>query len=131
MRLGVMKPRLLKPTFALFLRQWVEWLPFDQNSAQFLKERNARVTVQAEGSQSFFVVKVLPSTDIATPTGQLRIRVKLLSHQMLRVSVYSQANKRYLVDITSPLDQDGGAMTLNMDNIRLKIEMDAHPPAHP
>jgi hypothetical protein len=113
-----------------WLRQIWGRLFFDAVTVQFLRTRNARLTIQEAGSQSFFVVKVQPETNLGTATAKLRFRIKVLSPQTIQVSVYNQSKKQMLVNMTIPNKPTGVTMTLNLDNITLKMYLDDDPSLH-
>ena len=114
-----------------WLGQYRERLFFDAATIEFLKKRNARLTIQEAGSKSFFVVKVQPETNFGTTTAKLRFRIKLLNPQTIQVSVYNRTTRQMLVNLTVPLNPTGGTMTLNLDDITLKMDIDDDPSFHP
>ena len=112
------------------LRDYFGWLFSDTATLQFLKERNARLTVQEEGSRSFFVMKVTPETNIVTNQFKLRFRIKLLEYQSVHVSVYNRTTRTMLVDVTVPLDPTADTLKLDLGDIHLKMDIDDAPAAH-
>jgi len=121
--------RLMSSPLPSFLQRWVDWLFSDPTTNRFLRERNARLTLQVAESHSFYVVKVTPKTTFAVPSDKFQLQVKLQSNQTLHVTVFSQTKRQTLVDITVPVDSSGGAMHLNLGEIHLKIEIDTDPSA--
>ena len=114
-----------------WLRQFRDRFFFDAATTQFLKTRNARLTIQEAGSKSFFVVKVLPVTNLGTSTAKLRFQIKVLNPQTLQVSVYNRTKKQLLVNLTIPFSASAGTMNLNIDDITLKMDIDDDPSLHP
>ncbi len=110
-----------------FLSTLLERLFPDRSTAQFLKERNARVTVQEMSAHSFYTVKAMPLTSISAGGHKFLLRIKVLPAQKIRVSVYSVSAGQTLADVTVPYEQKSGAMNLNLDDLHLKIEIDDDP----
>jgi hypothetical protein len=111
------------------LRRRFGWLFSDTVTDQFLRERNARLTIQESGSKSFFVMKVTPETTIVTNQFKLRFRIKLLDHQSIHVSVYNRTTRQMLVNVTAPFDLTAGSMKLDLGEIHLKMDIDDDPSA--
>lgn len=112
------------------LRAHLGGLFSDSETAHFLKARNARLTVQVIGSQSYYVVKVTPQTNVSVPGDTLRFKIQVLPDALVRVTVDSKAKKRRLVDLTVPNNPSGGALNLNLDDIHLKMDIDDDPSLH-
>ena len=110
-----------------FLARSFAWLFTDINTAEFLKERSATVTVQTAGGQSFYVIKVTPVTRIGMKDGNVLLRVKLLSEHQLRVIVSRKGTRHPLVDVTLPLTAAAGTINLDLIDFHLKIQLDADP----
>ena len=107
------------------LRGHFERLTRDVNTLRFLKQRNVRLTVRSLGSQSFYVVRVTPRTDIAVPDDTLRFQIKLLPTNMVRISVYSKAKRQLLADLTIPNNPAAGTLNLDFDSVHLDMDVDA------
>jgi len=97
------------------------------DTARFLNLRNARITAQEAGSKSFYTVKLYPETDVQIKDEMLHIQVRLLPQQQIRVTVFSTSKQRMLANVIAPFSDDSGAMNLTLDNIYLKLEIDADP----
>jgi hypothetical protein len=97
----------------------------DVNTARFLKQRNVRLTIRPLGSQSFYVVRVTPRTDISAPNDTLRFQIKLLPTNRVRISVYSKTKRQFLADLTIPNNPAAGTLKLDFDSVHLDIDVDA------
>ena len=110
------------------LRGRFERLSGDINTARFLKQRNVRLTIRPSGSQSFYVVRVSPRTDIAAPDDTLRFQIKVLPNEMVRVTVYSKTKRQTLADLTVPNNPAAGTLKLDLTSVQLEMDIDASKP---
>ena len=112
------------------LYQRLEWLFSASNTAQFLKDRNVRATVLASDGRSFYTLPVTPLTQINARSSSVLLRVKLLSDHKLRIRVSRASSRQLLADLTMPFTTEVDRFYLNLDELRLQIDLDAAPSAH-
>ncbi len=91
----------------------------------FLRSRNARLIVQDAVGSSFHVVRLTSQCDVVAGGRHIRLRVKLIADQMVRVTVIDKKARNTLVDVTAPVDPGSDVMYLNFPDMRLRIEVDA------
>lgn len=108
----------------LRLRQFREQLFIDLTTIEFLKTRNATLTIRTPGSESFYVVRVSPLTNMGTPDTKFRFYIKVFKNQTLRVMVYDRTHRQLLVDVTLPVSSSAGSMNLELERIHLKMDID-------
>jgi hypothetical protein len=96
---------------------------------QLLRSRNARLIVLDGDGQSFHVVRLTPRCDVVAAGKPIRLRIKLVTNQMVRVILEDRAAKATLVDVTAPIDSGADVMHLNYGDIHLRIEVDAARPS--
>jgi hypothetical protein len=95
---------------------------------QLLRSRNARLIVQDGDGQSFHVVRLTPRCDVVAAGKPIRLRVKIIADQMVRVTLEDRTAKTTFVDVTAPIDPGADVMYLNYGDIHLRIEVDAARP---
>jgi hypothetical protein len=91
----------------------------------FLRSRNARLTVQDGEGHSFHVVRLTSRCDVVAAGKPIRVRVRLVTDQLVRVTLEDRNAKTTLIDVSTPVDPSAGTMDLNYGDIHLKLDIDA------
>ena len=105
--------------------QGLAWLWVDTNTTQFLKARNARVTVTSKDGKSFHTLKLSPVTHTVMDRNHFLVKVKVLPPQKIRIVVSNTSKQETLVDITVPFDLSSDSMNLDLDDVHVKIDLNA------
>src|SRR5262245_24607278 len=79
----------------------------------FLRSRNARLTVQDGDGHSFHVIRLTSRCDVVAAGKPIRLYVKLIADQIVRVTLEDRGAKTTLVDVSVPVDPGAGTMYLN------------------
>jgi hypothetical protein len=97
------------------------------NTSRFLKERNARLTIQMKESSSFYGLRLDAETQFSVGSDLFCIEVRLLTYQMLAIAI-SEEQSPYLLHTNLPINTLAQAFSLSLDNAVVKIEIDAESP---
>lgn len=118
-----MKPQRLVYAVIAPLRRRLERHFLAPKTARFLHDRQARLIIQEKHTQNYYAVRAYPVTEISVHQEQLRLQLKLLGEQSLRVIISSQRTHQPLAELTVPIRESQDTIDLHLDGTVLKLEL--------
>lgn len=115
----------MKSSASLSLRRLLGYFSGDDPTAQFLKERQARVTVEETDKKGFYVVLLKPRTDINVREFNLRILAKYAEDRTLSLTVRDLAARKTIININAPVDSGAGVLNVDYHEVHLRLDFDA------
>lgn len=107
------------------LRGITGFLAADEPTLHFLQSRQARVTVEEQGKQGFYVVPLKPQTDIHVRGYKLRILLKYSTDETLHLTVRELVAGKMLLDLSAPVEAGAGVFNLDHHEVHLRLDFDA------
>ena len=121
-----MKPESLRTAAAGFLRRLFGSSTSGDETETFLRTRNVRLIVQDAEERSFHATRLNPSQDIHAFGRKLHMELRIADNRVY-VKVADKDNQAILADVSVPYTDEEGKLYLNIDEVRMRIEVDAEP----